>query len=75
MAEFASRSSSQERFLLRARLDCRGRQRIVLLLEKSSTPLLDQVTSPADLKELSRDLDSLPDDPLPDESESNGDQE
>jgi hypothetical protein len=27
------------------------------------------------LKELSRDLDSLPDDPLPDESESNGDQE
>ena len=27
------------------------------------------------LKELSRDLDSLPDDPLPDESEGNGDQE
>ena len=27
------------------------------------------------LKELSRDLDSLPDDPLPDESESDGDQE
>ncbi|MCO6390052.1 CopG family transcriptional regulator [Aliihoeflea aestuarii] len=27
------------------------------------------------LKELSRDLDSLPDDPLPDKSESNGDQE